>query len=131
MGRQKLALCVFQVRSEEDRWHSALVPAQGKCKIRIPPEGPGIVKTVSAGIIEMDPTGRDLVNRIVNGLETVFGQTIGDPFIKIFAGTISGNPELTDADGVEKNTHNPPPHVTKDSIEIFPDLVQLILWYLF
>jgi hypothetical protein len=93
----------------------------------IPPEGSGVGKTVSAGIVKMDPSGRDLVDRMVNGLETVFGQAIGDPFIKIFAGPISHNPELADADGVEKNTHNPPPHVTKDFAKIFPDLVQIIL----
>jgi hypothetical protein len=75
----------------------------------------------------MDPTGRDFVGRIVNGLKTVLGQAIGDPFIKIFVGTISCNPELTDADGVEKNTHNPPPHVTKDFFKVFPDLVQFTL----
>jgi hypothetical protein len=88
----------------------------------IPPKGPGVGKTVSAGIVKMDPTGRDLVGCIINGLETVFGQAIGNPFIKIFAGLISHNPELADADGVEKNTPNPPPYFAKDFVKIFPDL---------
>jgi hypothetical protein len=122
MGCQKLALCGFQVLPKEDGRHPALVPAQGECEIMIPPKGPGVGKTVSAGIVKMDPTGRDLVGCIINGLETVFGQAIGNPFIKIFVGLISHNPELADADGVGKNTHNPPPYFAKDFVKIFPNL---------
>ena len=62
----------------------------------------------------MDPAGRDLVYGIVNGPETVSGQTIRNPFIKIFTGLISHNFELAYTDGVEKNPHNPPPHRMKD-----------------
>jgi hypothetical protein len=75
----------------------------------------------------MDPTGGGLVGRIVNRPEAVFGQAFGDPLIKIFAGPVSDDPELADADGVEKNTHTPPPHVKKDDVKIFPDSVQLPL----
>lgn len=76
----------------------------------------------------MDPAGGDLVGRIVNGIETIFGQAIGDPGIKILAGQISCNPELTDADGVRKNSHNPPPHVTKNFVNAVANLLKPSLY---
>src|SRR3989304_10347026 len=65
MGSKKLAFCFSQVCSKEDRRDPSLVPAQGECKIMIPPEGSWGVETVSARIIKMDPAGGDLVYRIV------------------------------------------------------------------
>jgi hypothetical protein len=63
----------------------------------------------------MDPAGGDLVYRMVNGPEAVFGQTIRNPFIEIPAGLISHNLELAQTDRVEKNPRNPPPHIKRSS----------------
>jgi hypothetical protein len=105
MSCEKISLCFSQVHSEEDRRNPALVPAQGESKIVIPPEGPGVGKTIFGEIVKVDPTGRDLINAFVNGLKTISGQPVGGPFIKIFSGPISHDPELADADGVGKNAH--------------------------
>jgi hypothetical protein len=80
----------------------------------IPPESSWGVETVSARIIKVDPAGGDLVDRIINGPETVSAQAVRNPFIKIFAGPVSYDFELAYTDGIEKNPHIPPPHRTKD-----------------
>jgi hypothetical protein len=74
----------------------------------ISPEGPGGSKTLFVRIIKMDPTGGNLVSRIVDRIETAFGEAVGCPFIKIFRRRISHYPELANADSVEKNSHNSP-----------------------
>ena len=94
MGRKKLAFCFSQVCSKEDGRDPSLVPAQGECKIMIPPEGSRGIETVSARIIKVDPAGGDLVYRIVDGPETIFGQTTRNPLIKILTGLISHDFEL-------------------------------------
>src|SRR4030042_1052140 len=102
------------MRLEDDGGHAAHVPPQSECEVVIPPECPRVGKAVSAHIIKMDPAGRGFVNRLVDGSETVFGQAVGDPFVEVLFRLISHDPELADADRIEKNAHKLPLKRTKD-----------------
>jgi hypothetical protein len=73
----------------------------------IPPEGSRGVETISARIIQVDPAGGDLVDRIINRPEAVSAQAARNPFIKIFTGPVSYHFELAYTDGIEKNPHIP------------------------
>jgi hypothetical protein len=109
MCRKKLPFCILKMSPEYDRRHPALVAAQGHGKKVIPPESAGMGETVFRRIVDVNPTRRDLIGRLVNGLKAVLGQPFGGPLIKILFWPLADGPEMTHANRVRKNAHHNPP----------------------
>jgi hypothetical protein len=94
---------------EYDRGHPALVSAQGHGKVVVSPEGTGMGKAVFRGIIDVNPTRRDFIGCLVNGLKAVLGQPLGGPLIKVLFRPLAHGPEMTNVYGVGKKSHFVPP----------------------